>query len=555
MHIDCQHSISAQIPAPTTHLQGPWSEWDRVYPGKSHPGDAVEEGPAFCQHLSYDFWSHQPKQYNFHQNGREETLNIFSQQNPTDTHQHLHLLFTGTDHAYERDERASIDTPTSATWARSCSPTSPTNPILPNHGGRRGPLSPTVKENANKMRKKGSCYRCYIMKERCVMTEQGELDGTCERCRAILNDYRTWVLPCSNMKLQDRLRFMLPEGLVSHLRPCKVREFIALHTNGRLTNSSFKLALEMDFGIPLVLDVAQFVLPDHENASTMGFQLTSSGSSTNLMLDSPPVMPIVADKYAIWRQIYIWLESTSREESEFPEYCFPESHEGWHREILANICTHYRECISDPNVREKGPFETFRWAMKLIVLNHIMCHPFTVPDCDVKLLLGQLHNYKPTGPLEWVCPRVVNRVIKHYCVPMLEWAKLQVLGQLNTIFRSGKATEALWDQAFSIVFLCLITIGKNQVALLEKARVSEANRDNSFTIEHAMDAVKEMENELAEHLIGMFHQRLASAKKSTGNGKCSNPFAKDPKDRPQAITQLMKSISSATGIYGNRLCS
>jgi hypothetical protein len=390
------------------------------------------------------------------------------------------------------------------------------------------------------------------MKERCVINEQG---GICERCREILNDCRTWALPCSNSKLQDRLKFMLPEVLVSHLRPCKVREYIELHTNGRLRNSSFKLALEMDFDTLLVLDVVEFVPPDQENATMMGFQLTSGGSSTDLMLDSPPVMPFIADKFAIWKQLYTWLESISREESKFPEHCFPESHEYWPRKILTDICTHYRECISEPEVREKGPFETFRWAMKLTVLNHIMCHPFTVPDYNVESLLSRLHNYKPTGPLEWVCPRVVNKVIKHYCVPMLERAKLQVLEQLNSILRSGKATEALWDQAFSIVFLCLIAIGKNQVALLEKARVCVANGDDSFTIEHAMNAVKEMENELAGHLIGMYHQKFSTKKKGNGNGKSSNPFARDPKHRPQPMTRLMESIGSATELYGNRLCS
>jgi hypothetical protein len=51
------------------------------------------------------------------------------------------------------------------------------------------------------------------------------------------------------------------------------------------------------------------------------------------------------------------------------------------------------------------------------------------------------------------------------------------------------------------------------VALLEKAAVFEANGDDSFTIGSAMDAVKEMENELAEHLIGMFHQRFSTKKK------------------------------------------
>jgi hypothetical protein len=563
MQIDYQYSISVQIPTPKTQLQVPWSEWDRVYCDKGHPSDAVEEGPVINERLGYDFWSRQSKQYNLLQNGREEAFIILNQQNPTDTQQHLHPPSTETGHAYEEGERANTYTPDSLTRASNrntpapltrtggSSPTSSPTHILPNQGRRRRPPPPTIKENANKMRKKGSCYRCYIMKERCVMTEQGELDGTCKRCREILHDYRTWVLPCSNIKLQDRLRFMLPEVLFSHLRRYKVREYIKLHTNERLIGSSFKLALGMDFDTPLILDVVEFdVPPDQKNTPIMEFQLTSGGSSTDSTLDSPPVMPVLVDRFSIWRQLYIWLESINREESKFPLHCFPESHEDWQREILTDICTHYRECISGLGVQEKDPFGAFRWAMKLTVLNHIMCHPFTVPNRDVESLLGRLHNYKPTGSLEWVCPRVVNKVIKHYCVPMLETAGQQLLKQLDTIFRSNKITEAVWDQTFSIVFLCLIVIGKNQVALSEKARICVINGDDSLTVEQAMNAVMEMENDLAEHLIGMFHERF-----STKRRKRLNPFAKNPEDRPQYMTRLMGSIGSATELYGNRLCS
>jgi hypothetical protein len=556
MQIDYQYSIST----PQTQLQVPLSEWDRVYCDKSHPSDAVEEGPVINERPGYDFWSRQPKQHNPLQNGREEAFIILNQQNPTDTQQHLHPPSTETDHAYEEGERANTYTPDSLTWASSCntpasltwtsgcSSTSPPTHILPNHGGRRGPLSSTIKENVNKMRKRGSCYRCYIMKERCVMTEQGELDGTCQRCREISHGYRTWVLPCSNIKLQDRLRFMLPEVLVSHLRRYKVREYIKLHTNERLIGSSFKLALEMDFDTPLILDVVEFVPPDQKNTPIMEFQFTSGGSSTDSTLDSPPVIPITIDRFNIWRQLSIWLESINREESKFPLHCFPESHEDWQREILTDICTYYRECISGLGVQEKDPFEAFRWAMKLTVLNHIMCRPLTVPNRDVESLLGQLHNYKPTGSLEWVCPRVVNKVVKHYCVPMLETAGGQLLKQLDAIFRFNKVIEAVWDQTFSMVFLCLIVIGKNQVALSEKARICVINGDDSFTVEQAMNAVMEMENDLAEHLIGMFHERFTRRNRF-------NPFVKNPEDRPQSMTRLMGSIGSATELYGNRLCS
>jgi hypothetical protein len=388
------------------------------------------------------------------------------------------------------------------------------------------------------------------------MDEQSNHDGMCGRCRYVLHDCRTWELRCSKLKLQDRLAFMLPDVLVAHLRPCKVGEYIRLQTNQSLTGSSFKLALEMDFGTPLVLDAVEFVPLRQKNAPLLAFQLTSTGSSTGLMLANPPIIPVLVDKPAILVHINTWLDSISREnKSGFPEYCFPGEHEQWQREILTSICAYHRANISELEMNGCRPFQALRWALKLTTLNHIMCHPFTVPDDKVDTLLGQLHGYRPEGSLEWVCPQLVNKVIKSLCVPLLNRAISLVLENLHKILRSTTTKQLLWDQAFSIVFLCLIVVGKNQVALVERAELCMANGDDSFTMQDAVNSIAEMEDELSTHLIGMFHQTFSTKKKGNGNGKAFNPLAREPPAGLETATWLMKSIRFGTELHGKLLRS
>jgi hypothetical protein len=556
MDLDCQNSISHPVPASKNPLEAPWSEWDRTYYGPSYLSDVVEEDSVFHQPLNYDCWTLGHMQYFYGEHERRGALQAPSQKAYTDNQQHLQLPFASANRTYHENTGANGGTPDSAASTSSGSPASSTATALHIPGRRNGPLSPTSRHNARIMRRKGSCFRCFVMKERCVMDEHSDHDGMCKGCRDRSSDFRTWELRCSRLKLQDRVAFMLPDALVSHLHPSKISEYIRLHTVGPLTGSSFKLALEMDFDTPLELDAVEFVPRGLENAPMLAFQLTAKGSNTDLRLNSPPIMPVLVDKRAIRRHINTWLDSISREtKSNFPEYCFPGAHEHWQREILTNICTYHRANISMLEANRLGPFQTLRWALKLTTLNYIMCHTFTVPDDRVESLLRKLHRYRPTGPLGWVCPRLVNKVIKSFCLPLFKRAIFLVLENLHKILRSATDKARLWDQAFSIVFLCLIVLGKNQVALVERAKVCKANDDNSFSLQDAVKCIEEMELQLSAHLIGMYHQRFSTNKGGSGNGKPFNPLARNPSDRPQSTTWLMESIRRATERHGKLLYS
>jgi hypothetical protein len=188
--------------------------------------------------------------------------------------------------------------------------------------------------------------------------------------------------------------------------------------------------------------------------------------------------------------------------------------------------------------------------LKLTMLNHIMCHPFIVPDDEVEALYHQLRYYRIAPSAEWICPRLTNKIIKHMLVPMLKRTIDRVLGGLQKMLRTRGADSSRWDQAFCVVFLSLIVVSKTQASLVERAMVGSLNNDDSFTLDAATTEATEMDAELSTHLIGMFHHRFGTTKKGNGKGKVYNPISRNPRSRPEVASKLAESVRLATDTYG-----
>ncbi len=389
------------------------------------------------------------------------------------------------------------------------------------------------------------------MKEKCVLDEQSAADGVCVKCRKLLNSYRTWDLGCSRLGLDQRTRFMVPRALVLQLSAVQVRSFIKKHAWRATPNSSIKLSLTLGFGEPLRVNAVE-VFPRGERTNRMlGFGLSGSGLTTKTMMDSPPVLPLLADRRAIEQHINQWLDVLIREHgSELPEYCFWELHEELPKDMLTTILTYYQNSLPQLESTGSGPFQTLRWALKLTVLNHIMSHPFAVPIDEIGALNDQMQHYKVGETEEWVCPRLANRVMKHIVLPMLNLTIGRVLSDLQKMLRSRGEEEKSWDQAFCIVFLCLTVVARTQESLVERAVAAEEEGDDSFTSWEAVAGVKEMEAELSTHLIGMFHHRFGTNRKETGKGKSYNPLASNAHDGSGVTSHLAEMIRSTIDCYG-----
>jgi hypothetical protein len=420
-------------------------------------------------------------------------------------------------------------------------------------GRRMGRVIEFGRQNAKAIRGKGSCFRCFLMSERCVLDEHSANDGICQRCRKLgnSNNYRTWGLTCSEIGLDQRGIFMLPKVLVFPLTGGQLRDFVKENVQSIVPNSSIKLALTIGFGEPLRLNAVEIVPRGQGAIRMLGFTMSSRGQTIALELGSPPVIPFLTDRVLIERHINGWLDKIIREEdSELPEHCFPEARERWLREILTIICRYHREHLPNLETEGHGAYQTLRWALKLTVLNHIMCHPFVVPDDEVGALDHQLQNYRVSPSAKWICPRLANKIIKHMLVPMLKRTIDRVLGGLQKVLRTRGDDSSRWDQAFCVVFLCLIVMSKAQASLVERAIVGSLNNDDSFTLDAAASEAAEMEAELSTHLIGMFHDRFGTTRKSSAKGKVHNPISKNPRSRPSFVSRFADSIGSATATYG-----
>lgn len=394
------------------------------------------------------------------------------------------------------------------------------------------------------------------MKEKCVLDEQSIRDGVCQRCREILNSDRAWTLPCSQIGLRERTNFLLPGYIAHQLRGSEIEAFMKGHVAGLVSGSSIKLRLTMGFGEPLSLDAVEFTPRCYKNMRLAQCDRPSNLLSTSDPLQDLPIIPVLLDKRFIMKYVNHWIDSLIREPcTNLPVHFFPNFQDLWLREILTSICRYYQVNILKLEADGQGPYHTLRWALKLTLLNYIMCRHFIVPDQEVESLRHQLQHFRITYPSGTLCPSLTNRIIKAILLPMLTRAVERVLGDLNRLLRStrcGPAQGDLWNQTFCIVFLCLTVVGNFQASLVERAENALADRVDSFTLKDAMSGVLEMEGELSIHLIGMFHTRFRTTSKGNWNGRTFNfnPLARSPAEWPPGVSELAESICSVVGTYG-----
>lgn len=544
-------------PAPDLMFDSPWADFCRLY---SHLGDVLSENNLFRHsqpddpvievnenHLSQRLTS---KEYDVDVDnmggvhGWIEQLDELWVAPQPDSPQHV-AVNDGFDQGIELITASRPSSPGS--WSIGSAMTSViTGPS--NLGGRMMRSTESSTQNAKVIRNKGACFRCLIRKERHVPDKQGASDGICKRCRELgnSNNYRTWGLRCSEIGLDQRGIFMLPKALMLPLTGYRLRHFVKEHVQMLVPNSSIKLALTIGFGEPLRLNAVE-VIPRGQGAIRLfGCHISSTGETIALVIESPPVIPLLSDRYVIIRHINHWVDAMIREDSGLPGDYFPEARDLWQREMLTIICQYHREHLSDLEPAGYGAYQTLRWALKLTVLNHIMSHPLVVPDDEVGALAHQLRYYRVAQSAEWICPRLANKVIKNLLVPMLKGSIDQVLDGLQKMLRSRRVDSSAWDQAFCVVFLCLIVVGKTQASLVERAAVGLLNDDDPFTLYAAASEILEMEAELSAHLIGMFHHRFGTMRKMDGY----NPLSRDPHSRPQVASQLAESVRLATDSYG-----
>jgi hypothetical protein len=411
-------------------------------------------------------------------------------------------------------------------------------------GGRRQPLTPDQKEKANERRRKGACLRCRLYKET-VRGNASEIFGTtdttlqcsgwpkCDQCSGV---GRIWKLGCVRGWPKDRWNLLQPEQLVAHLRRNNFENFINQNTYNADCSSpeTFELQLTLEIGRPFHLRIIGVVLYAKrliERDVFRSYPMTEDYTEYVCIdeLDSPPILPAFTfedgESKQLREEIMTWLEEILHDPKlrtdTFPSYCFWTEDERWQRKMFTAICEYY-----NANLEEHAVLKD---ALTFALLNYLMTKSLVVPEDRIGALFSFLQdpNYG-NGRLPKKCsPLVVNRFVKILMYETVEAYAKKTLVNLESILREKGESGLLGhkkDLFFSLSFILLMVLARNQIMVISRAVVTEKRRDEGCTMEEAKGVVKTMELEFADHVIGLCQYWYDRSQRKT------NPVTNGTKD-------------------------
>ena len=336
----------------------------------------------------------------------------------------------------------------------------------------------------------------------------------------------------------------------AQLKRDKVDELIRQHVQSAQGMEEVRLKLSIGFGPPLFIDAVRVIPEPDEIYIKHGFSVyvdDDKAFARPYEMRSPPLIPMIDESKMkqLQKDVWQWVDDMIRDpENDWQDSMFAGNHEDWECDMLNNIRRFYLSNLAKV-VRKDGPWLTMRAALTLTVLNCIMGRAFLVPADAIP----ELFRTPPSNvPSEDFCPRVANRVIKHWLLPVLDRQVKDLLSGLYELFWYNKRPEIqiaeLWDLLFSAVCLSLIIIGKTQVALLERAKAGEMQGDLDFTFTSCLQLIDEMNRGLGSRLIEMFHKKLGTNKK----GGSFNPL--DQASSATAMSDLVRDLRATIQLRG-----
>jgi hypothetical protein len=287
----------------------------------------------------------------------------------------------------------------------------------------------------------------------------------------------------------------------------------------------FLLNLSIGFGEPWTFWAVELVPGIHQFHQMFGFHQQSTvehPSALPYSLASPPIVPLWVNPLLMQVNIDCWLDRMI-EDSQigWQHHWFPDSRQIWQLKILEGIRQQYRCHEARYDRVEALAYETLRYALKMTVLNYVMCHAFLVPENHIGMLFQHLENphFKQVRP-EYVSPRAANKFVKMMALPVMRMVTKKTLSGLYELLRAVVPHWRIWDQTFAAVFLCLMVASSTQRALSQRAIICAANNDPSFGRLDALFDARTIDEELVVYIVGMFHDKFR-----TVSSKGFNPLS------------------------------
>ena len=338
-------------------------------------------------------------------------------------------------------------------------------------------------------------------------------------------------------------------SLASQVSIPSMRAFLRQHTCASLR--SFLLSLSPGFGEPWTFRAVELVPGTHELDQTFGFYRHADvepESGSAILLTNPPVVPLWIDPLLMQINVDCWLDRMIRNPNAgWQRHWFFDPSQIWQLSILKAICQHYQHHQPAHDRVMTTLFQTLECALKSTVLNYLMGHAFLVPEDNVDHLFQHLNNasFKGRHPKGLVCPRAANKFVKMMVLPLMRLATEKTLSGLHDLFRTQAARETIWDDLFAIVFLCLIIAGSTQRSLFQRAVVCNGKKDSSFSREDAVVEAHVMDYELVVHIIGMFHDKFRTTRKS----RSFNPLREANSVGQPSFSEFAAHVRMTTDIY------
>jgi hypothetical protein len=237
-------------------------------------------------------------------------------------------------------------------------------------------------------------------------------------------------------------------------------------------------------------------------------------------LTNPPVVPIWINPLQMHISIDCWLDNMIGDPlAGWQRHWFPHPSQVWQLNILHGICGYCQEQKPGSGKIATTAHQTLRWALKMSILIYVMGHAFLVPGEYVGTLFQQLESphFKAQLSHQKVSPRAANKFVKMMAFPVMRVATERTLSGLHELFRANVPLAELWDVIFSVVFLCLMVVSSIRRSLFQRALISAAKNDASFSREEATSNAQTMETEFVDHIVGMYHDKFRTSRKSPFN--------------------------------------
>jgi hypothetical protein len=313
-------------------------------------------------------------------------------------------------------------------------------------------------------------------------------------------------------------------SLVSQFSIASMRAILQQYTD--VSASKFLLRLSIGFGEPWTFWAVELVPQNHEYHQMLDFHQRSAAVHHNaspIQLVNPPIVPLWIDPLLMQVNIDCWLHRMVGDpQAGWQRYWFPDPSHFWQLRILDGICEHYRWQKPESDGAAGTAYKTLEWALKLSVLNYVLCHDFLVPEGDIDILFQHLCSpvSRQQFPGRRVCPQAANKFVKMLAFPMMRVAARETLRGLQEIFRVTMPHETIWESTFAAVFLCLMVASSTQMSLIQPNIICQPTKESSCFIQQAAYEAQNIDQELVRHIIGMFHHTFRTTSKRRG----FNPF-------------------------------